>query len=251
MSAVAIVQARMGSSRLPGKILADLGGRPLLLRVVERARLAGTVGRVAVATSDGPADDPVEELCTRAGIPFFRGSEQDVLDRYYKAARHFGADPVVRITADCPLLDPAVVDRVVAGLSGGGWDYASNALKRTFPDGLDAEAFTFGALECAWREARLKSEREHVTPYIWKQPDKFRLHSVEQEEDLSALRWTVDEPADLEFVRGVHAYLGEGETSMGAVLRVLADHPELSALNAGIEMNEGYAKSLRDDSEIP
>jgi spore coat polysaccharide biosynthesis protein SpsF (cytidylyltransferase family) len=250
MKAVAIIQARMTSTRLPGKVLADLGGRPLLARVVERARLARTLAEVVVATTVNTTDDPVAALCASLGLPCFRGSEEDVLDRYHGAAGAHGADPVVRITADCPLLDPAVVDRVMGAYIEGGCDYASNTLHRSYPDGLDTEVFSYAALDTAWREARLASEREHVTPFIWKNPARFRIRQVVQPRDLSALRWTVDEPADLAFVRQVQALLPEGATSMEAILEVLAAHPELAGLNANVKMNQGYRKSLQNDHPI-
>jgi len=246
---VAIIQARMSSTRLPGKVLADVCGQPLLHHVVCRARCARTPDQVVVATSDRPADDAVVRFCEMSSVPCFRGSEEDVLDRYYQAARHFQAETVVRLTADCPLLDPDVVDRVVRAFGEGDRDYVSNTLDRTYPDGLDVEVFSFTALARAWREARLPSEREHVTPYIWKHPELFRLGNVKQEEDLSDLRWTVDEPRDLAFVRAVYRWLGpRSDFGMKEVLALLREHPELGRINAGIERNEGYRRSLERDT---
>lgn len=247
MRAVAIIQARLGSTRLPGKVLVEVAGRPVLHHVVVRARAATTLSEVVVATTDSCVDDAVESACTVFGVRCFRGSEADVLDRFYRTARKFDADPIVRITADCPLLDPRVLDDAVRLYGSGSYDYVSNAIRRTFPDGLDVEVFSRAALEAAWGESRLASEREHVTPFLWKQPGRFRLGSLEQAEDLSALRWTVDEPADLFFVRKVYERLPEGSTSMKAVLDVLATCPDLLAINRGIEMNEGYTRSLTQD----
>lgn len=247
MRIVAIIQARMSSTRLPGKVLADIAGNPMLYHVVSRARQAQTLDMVAVATSKGRADDDLEHFCLEAGIPCFRGSEDDVLDRYYQAAKHFEADIVVRLTADCPLLDPLVIDKVVRVFQEGDFDYVSNTIQCTYPDGLDTEMFSHSTLERAWREAHLKSEREHVTSYIYNHPELFHLGNVSNNTDLSALRWTVDEPDDLEFVRAVYAHFGASYLGMGEVLNLLRRQPELGGVNAGFTRNEGYQKSLRED----
>lgn len=249
MKTVALIQARMSSTRLPGKVLLDIGGQPMLLHVIHRAKLAGSVDLVAVVTSRREDDDPIERLCNKKGIPCFRGSLDDVLDRYYQAACHFQADAVVRLTADCPLLDPKIIDRVVQTFRQGEFDYVSNALECTYPDGLDAEIFRFTALERAWKEARLKSEREHVTAYIHKHPEVFRLGSVTHEEDLSALRWTVDTPRDLEFVRTVYSFFPNADFGMDDILQVMKEHPEIAEINSGQQRNEGYLKSLQEDGE--
>lgn len=245
----AIIQARMTSTRLPGKVLEDLGGAPLLGRVVERALRATRINQVGVATTDRASDDPVADFCREAGIRCFRGDEHDVLDRYRQAAAAFGGEVIIRLTADCPLLDPAVIDRVIEGFESADFDYASNTVKPTFPDGLDTEVFTRRALETAWRDAALPSEREHVTPFIWKRPEQFRIHSIEQPVDLSALRWTVDDAADLDFVRAVFARLEPGDTAMEDVLALLDRHPDLGSINPGGFRNAGYLKSLRGDAE--
>lgn len=240
----------MASTRLPGKVLADLAGRPLLYHVVNRTSLARTLNSVVVATTVESQDDPIEEFCDSQGVLCFRGSENDVLDRYYQAAKYWNARVVVRITADCPLLDPAVIDEVVAIFNRGPADYVTNTIECTYPDGLDTEVFNRQALARAWREARLKSEREHVTPYIRNHPELFRLGNVSHSEDLSALRWTVDEPNDLAFVREIYDQLGTSMFGMEEVLKLLREHPGLSEVNRGIMRNEGYLKSLRDDVAI-
>jgi len=244
---VAIVQARMTSSRLPGKVLMDLGGAPMLQRVVERAQRAHGVDAVLIATSDEPSDDPVAALGAALGVPVVRGSERDVLSRYCEAAAFSDATVVVRITADCPLLDPAVVDQVVDAFRSTPCDYASNLEPPTFPDGLDVEVVTREALERAARDATRRSEREHVTLHIRNHPERYRRQSVSRTPDLAHLRWTVDEPADLEFVRAVYAALPHPTAGTEAVLAVLADHPELSTLNAGFQRNAGLAHSLAHD----
>jgi spore coat polysaccharide biosynthesis protein SpsF len=249
MRTIALIQARMSSSRLPGKVLQDIAGQPMLGRVVHRAQQAKSVDLVAVITSTNAEDDAIEMLCQKNNIPYFRGSLDDVLDRYYQAAIHFQADNVVRLTADCPLLDPKIIDKVVQTFHKSAFDYVSNALECTYPDGLDTEIFRFEALERAWQEARLKSEREHVTPYIFKHPELFRLGSVKQEEDLSSWRWTVDTPRDLEFVRAIHKFIKDEEFGMDEIVKLLKEHPELSELNSGQQRNEGYQKSLRADIE--
>lgn len=247
MKTVAIIQARMASTRLPNKVLADVEGRPMLARVVSRVRAARRVDDVVVATSTNPQDDAVAAFCEAEGVACFRGSESDVLDRYYQAAGSVGAELIVRITADCPLHDPAVIDAVVARFDPATTDYVSNAIERTFPDGLDTEAFSMAALERAWREAEWTSEREHVTSYIWKHPDRFRLAQVTQDRDLSGLRWTVDEPRDLAFVREVYRRLGDGSLHMEAIADLLASDGALRAMNDGIDPNEGYKISLSRD----
>lgn len=244
---VAIIQARMASTRLPNKVLADLGGKPMLAQVVARVRRAATIDEVVVATSVGPQDDAVEGFCRREGIGCFRGSEDDVLDRYYQAAHAFDAAVVVRITADCPLHDPRVIDSVVSAFVPGETDYVSNSIERTFPDGLDTEVFSVAALERAWREATWSSEREHVTSYIWKHPDLFRIRQVTQSVDRSSMRWTVDEPRDLELVREVYRRLGDREFGQADVVRLLEDETLLATVNAGIVSNEGYLISLQKD----
>ena len=251
-SAVAILQARTGSTRLPGKVLMDLAGEPLLVRVLERARAIPGLDRVVLATTIAERDRPLIDLARQRGLETFAGSEDDVLDRYYQAARQFQADVIVRLTADCPLLDPAVSALVLDRFRQSEVDYVSNTQPPTYPDGLDTEVFSFAALERAWREATLSSEREHVTPYIWKNPDNFRLASVIYQEDLSAMRWTVDEASDLEFVRAIYARLYRPDRpvfGLADVLAVLTDIP-LQTLNAGVARNAGYLKSLTQDHRI-
>lgn len=243
----AIIQARMGSTRMPGKVLMDVGGQPMLGRVIGRVRRVRGIDTVVVATSAAPADRAVVDHCAAVGIPCYAGSEDDVLDRYYQAATRYGLSAVVRITADCPLLDPEVVTQVVA-LLGSVCDYAANVHPPTFPDGLDAEAFTMSTLATAWREATLPSEREHVTPYMWKQPGRFRTRNLTAPADYSHLRWTVDDAFDLAYIREVYRRLGD-PTGWQAIVDHLAHAPELAALNAGTLRNEGYQRSLSTDPQ--
>ena len=246
---LAVIQARLGSTRLPGKTLADLGGRPMLAHVVERAAAIPGVDGVVIATTVHPRDDRLAGWAQAAGLPCVRGSEDDVLDRFHDALERHPCDAIVRVTPDCPFLDPEVSGRVVAAWRGdpGRVDYASNVHPPTFPDGLDTEVIARSALAAAWREARWPSDREHVTPFVWRQPERFRQVAVRGDLDLSHLRWTVDTVADLEFARAVHARLAPavGERfGMRDVVALLAREPALAALNAGQSRNEGYARSL-------
>jgi spore coat polysaccharide biosynthesis protein SpsF len=204
MKVVAVIQARMTSSRLPGKVLADLAGAPVLARVVERLRGARQLSEVVVACTDQPADDPIEEWATARRIPVVRGSETDVLGRFVRAALSRRADAVVRVTADCPLIDPLVTDRVVDELltHAGSVDYVSNVLERSYPRGLDVEAFFLDTLLKLDRVGRLPEDREHVTLAL-RRPGAagFVLRSIRAERDDSDLRWTVDTPDDLTFMR--------------------------------------------------
>jgi spore coat polysaccharide biosynthesis protein SpsF len=222
-------------------------GQTMLEHVVERARRIARVGRIVVATTESPDDDGVEAICLTRSIDVFRGSEQDVLDRYRGAAERFDADSIVRLTADCPLLDPAVVDSVLSRFEVGDVDYAANINPPTFPDGLDTEVFSREALLRAAREARLRSEREHVSLYIRNHPESFRIANVSHDPDLSAMRWTVDEPEDLEFMRAVYSAFGSREFGMQDVLQLLAGRPDLARSNAGFARDEGLRRSLRED----
>jgi glutamate-1-semialdehyde 2,1-aminomutase/spore coat polysaccharide biosynthesis protein SpsF len=246
---VAIIQARMGSSRLPGKSLAMIEERPMLWHVIQRVRRAALVDRVVVATSTSPADDAIEQMCREDGVPCHRGSESDVLDRFYTAARAEKAAQLVRITADCPLIDPEVIDRVVRRFLRGDLDYASNAMVRSYPDGLDTEVFSFSALERAWHEAVKTSEREHVTAYL--RSEKFRTANVEN--DSTSLyqhyRWTVDEADDLEFIRAVYkAFRGRRHFGMKDILQLIEKTPGLETMNSRIVSNHGYYKSLFEEA---
>lgn len=245
----AIVQARMGSARLPGKVMAQIANKPMLWHVVERLKRAESIHSIVVATTTDEIDRPILKLAEDSGVGGYAGSVEDVLDRYYQAARQLNGDAIVRVTADCPLLDPRVTDKVTSRYLVGDCDYVANTLRRTYPDGLDVEVFSHEALESAWKEARLTSEREHVTSYIWKNPERFRLAGVENNADLGCLRWAVDESEDLEFVRQVYRCLHEKGHMfyMEDILDLLEEHPDLKQINQHIVINEGYARSLKQD----
>jgi spore coat polysaccharide biosynthesis protein SpsF len=239
---LAIIQARMSSSRLPGKVLLDIAGQPMLVRVVERVRRAETVDEVVVATTSDASDDSVEALCKARGYLYTRGSTHDVLDRYYQAARQFGGEVIVRITADCPLIDPGVIDMVVNAFLGEKstpWDFAANRLpppwKRTFPIGLDTEVCTFRSLERAWREASEPHQREHVMPYLYEQEGRFRVLVVDHDPDFGSMRLTVDTSEDLELVRQIYAYFaGHEDFTWYEIISLFQRHPELAQINTGV-----------------
>lgn len=241
MKVVAIIQARMGSTRLPGKVLLDLVGEPMLARVVKRTRRAQMLDEVVVATTVRPADEAIERLCSERSWPCFQGSEEDVLDRYYQAALAHRAEAVVRITSDCPLIEPEIVDRVVQEFLDAqpDIDYVSNIFpKRMFPRGLDTEVVRFDVLEKVWYEDHDPAWREHVTPYICRHPELFNIHSIANEVDLSHMRWTVDTIEDLEFVQCIYGYFGHDHFSWREVLSVLDEHPKW------IEINQKVAQKI-------
>jgi len=232
LKVVAIVQARMGSTRLPGKVLLDLAGKSILGRVVERLGRAHAIHEVLIATTDSPRDELIVEECRRLEVPVSRGQEEDVLDRYYQAAKSIAADVVVRVTSDCPVIDPEVTDRTVREFLEARPDYAANTLQRTYPRGLDTEVMTADALARAWEEAHQPYERIHVTPYLYEHPEKFRLLSVTGEKDWSRHRWTVDTPEDLQLIRAIYDRLGRsGDFLWSDVLNLVERNPELVELN--------------------
>lgn len=247
---VAVLQARMSSSRLPGKVLRPVLGRALLSLQLERIGRSRRIDRLVVATSDRPEDDPIEGLARHDGVACFRGDLDDVLDRVYRAAAPSRPDYVVRLTGDCPLTDPEVVDRVIEFCTQGGYDFVSNALAPTYPDGLDVEIARFSCLEEAWREARLPSEREHVMPFIHRRPERFRIGVLKHPVNLSRLRWTVDEAEDLDLVQRIFEalYPQDPAFAMGDVLALIERDPALATLNAHHARNAGRASSERKDA---
>jgi len=266
---VAIIQGRMSSSRLPGKILADIAGQPMLQRVFIRTSRSATVTETIFATTTDSTDNPVAEYCNFSGIPFTRGSQFDVLDRYYQTAKQAKADVVVRITADCPVIDTALIADVVKRLLGesgnGNWesefDFVANRLpppwNRTYPIGLDVEACTFKVLNKAWKEANEPQHREHAMPYFYEgvelsvvsrqrsegiSPRGFRIALLHHTTDFGDYRWTVDTPEDLEFMRQVYArFDGRDDFTWMEVLDLVHDEPQLIQINASVKH-----KTLKD-----
>ena len=242
MTVGAIIQARMGSTRLPGKALLDIAGMSMLARVVDRVRRARTIDRVIVATTTKTQDDPLAQHARELSVDVFRGDEEDVLDRYYQAATREKLDVIVRITSDCPLLDPALADDVVRLLldPASPADYSANTLRRTFPRGLDVEAVPFATLERVWHEATSAHERAHVFPYVYEHPETFRMTGIAGTIDRSGMRWTVDTEEDLLFVREVYRALGTREFTWQDVLTVLDAKPELLQINAFVRQKSAH-----------
>lgn len=248
---LAIVQARMASTRLPGKVLKTVKGKALIGILLERLKRSRTIDKIVLATTIEKSDDELYDYVKKLGVEAYRGDENDVLDRFYKAARAASADTVVRITGDCAIIDYKVVDKVVEKYLEGGFDYVSNVNPPTYPDGLDAEVFSFAALETAWKSAKLKSEREHVTPYIINSP-QFKKANVSGESDHSKERWTVDNDEDFVLISKIIEKLyTEGDYfDMQDVLKLEKDNPDLFEVNKHIARNEGLAKSLKNDAQV-
>ena len=249
MRTVAILQARVKSTRLPGKVLKPILGKPLLALQLERVRRAKRIDHLVVATSVDPSDDPLEALCGSLQVSCFRGDLQDVLSRFYHAARAYSADHIVRLTGDCSITDPTVIDGMIEFYHASKCDYVSNVIEPTFPDGLDVEVFRSQCLDEAFHEAKLPSQREHVTPFIYSQPERYKLSNYQNLVDLSHLRWTVDEPADFELIQKVYEALYPNNSSFTTteVLDFLEKNPDLKAHNLKHKRNEGLAKSRRED----
>jgi len=250
---LAILQARVSSTRLPNKVLLPLLGKPMLARQIERIMRSNYIDRLVVATSDESSDDAIEALCGTLGISCFRGSLDDVLDRFYQAAAREEADHVVRLTGDCPLTDPEVIDNVIHEHLVKHNDYTSNCINPTFPDGLDVEVIRYETLKEAWNNADLKSQREHVTPYVYQHPEQFKSSNYYHHgENLSHLRWTVDEPGDYELVTEIYQRLYQAKPAfnMNDVLELLEKYPALKTINTHIGRNEGYQKSLLNDAVV-
>jgi spore coat polysaccharide biosynthesis protein SpsF (cytidylyltransferase family) len=252
MKVLAVLQARTSSQRMPGKVLTPLLGRPMILRHLERISRCTSLDGLVVATSSHPSDDALFECLAAEGVAVHRGSLENVLERFFCAAEQRQPEHVVRLTGDCPLADPAVIDKIVHIHLEQGNDYTSNVLPPTYPDGLDAEAMTIAALTVAHREARLPSELEHVTSFINRRPDRFKIGNVLNDEDFSTFRWTVDEPEDFQFVRAVYENLYPSNPGFGMqdVLGLLSKQPYLIEINKRFARNEGLLKSLEADQEV-
>ncbi len=231
---LAVLQARMSSTRLPGKVLEPILDKPLILRAIERITRASTLDGLVLATSVDPSDDPLAEIAERAGVTVRRGSLEDVLSRYLQVVNEMRPDTVVRLTGDNALTDPAVIDRVVAEHQRTGADYTSNTVERTFPRGLDVEVATADALRTVGRVATDRAEREHVTMGIYRRPESFNVSQLLQYPDRSEMRWTVDLPADLAFAREVYAELYPADPGFGQdeILALIKRRPDLNRTEA-------------------
>jgi len=247
-----IIQARMGATRLPGKVLMKVLDKTILEHVIERVKRSRRIDNVIVATTTKSEDKPVAELMKKCGVEVFRGSEEDVLDRFYQAAKKHNIKHIVRITADCPLIDPRIIDTAIARYFNSGADYCSNVWDRTYPDGEDVEVFNFKSLESAWKKARLLSEREHVTPFMTNNRKDFKIVQFKQGIDLSKKRWSLDRKDDYKFIKAVleGIYPDNPDFHIGDVVKFLESNPGVEDLNKSHIINEGYQKSLREDRII-
>lgn len=250
MKTVAIIQARTGSTRLRGKVLRELHGKPMLAHQIERVQRSQRIHTIVVATTTKREDDPVAELARSLDVSVFRGDEHDVLDRFYKAAKEHNAEAIVRLTGDCPLSDPLIIDHVLTYFERATTYLDYTSTPRNYPEGLDCEVFAFAPLAVAWKEATLPSEREHVTLFIKNHPERFVCKIWESgERNDSSMHWSVDTEADFRFVEAVYNALYDANPTFGFrdVLKLLEEQPELSRLNAGGTGYEGLAKSLKED----
>mgnify|MGYP001342258534 FL=1 len=245
-----IIQARMGSSRLPGKVLMNSGnGMPLLYYVINQLRHCSKVKNLVIATTTNQEDDEIEKFADNNSVDVFRGKEKDVLDRYFQCAKKYSFSTIVRITADCPLIDPQIVDKVIEQFFSGNYDFATNTLTRTFPIGTDVEVFSFSALKRTWESAQLPSEREHVTPYL-RNERNFKIINVQNDKNISSLRLTVDRIEDFELIKQILKNISVNPIHLGDVLELFSRKPELIEINKHIDNNEGFSRSLKEDQEF-
>jgi spore coat polysaccharide biosynthesis protein SpsF len=237
---VAITQARIGSTRLPSKVMKNICGKPILWHVWNRLLHAKEIDQIVIATTTLPEDDLIQSFCKETGIAFYRGSSDDVLSRYYETAKMHNAEIIIRITSDCPLIDPHVVDQIISAFKNENIDYMSNGMVRTFPRGLDTEVFTFNSLEMCYNQAIQQYEREHVTPYIYQNPEIFSTKNFLNSEDLSYYRWTVDTPEDFKLIQEIYNSLYEQKEIflLEDILKLFAQRPELFQINKSIEQKK-------------
>ncbi|MHA7733139.1 cytidylyltransferase domain-containing protein [Nitrosopumilus sp. S6] len=246
-----IIQARTGSSRLPRKVLSKIQSKTMIWHVINRAKKIKNIDQIVLATSSHSSDRILVKIAKNEKIFSYTGSEKDVLDRFYNASQEFDADPIIRITADCPLIDPNLISKMLSFFQENKFDFIANNINPTFPDGLDASIFSFSTLEKTWKKAKLRSEREHVVPYMIKQNSNFKIFSYENSTDLSHYRWTVDEKDDLIFVRKIFRLLKPNFLfSTKDILKIIKQNPNLLKINSGITRDEGYKKSLKNDVVI-
>lgn len=248
----AIIQARMGSTRLPGKVLKEVLGKPILWHLINRIKKAKLTNKIIIATTKNEIDRPILKFAEENGIKNYAGSEENVLDRYYQAAKKFNADPIVRITADCPLIDPEIIDSVVRYYLDNEYDYVANTLvPSTFPDGMDVEVFSFKNLEKIWKEATLPSQREHVTFYFWQNPEIFSVGRYDLPEDLSKYRLTLDYPEDLVLIKIIfeELYPKNSRFSLYDIVEFLRSNPELQKINSHIRRSAGWHKAFEKDKQ--
>jgi spore coat polysaccharide biosynthesis protein SpsF len=250
---VTVIQARSGSTRLPGKVMMDILDRPLLIRMVERVQRATLAGTIVIATTTESSDDVIEELCKKESLLCYRGDREDLLDRHYQAGKLYGADAVVKIPSDCPLIDPAVIDKVLQYYLDNQFDFVSNMHPASYPDGNDVEIMSMAAMEKAWQNATLKMEREHTTPYIWEHPELFTIGNVAWETGLDysmSHRLTIDYPEDFTFIKTVYEHLYPANPAFGLsdILHLTRENPEIYEINskyAGVNWYRNHLDELK------
>ncbi len=240
MTVIAIIQARMGSTRLPGKVLKEVNGKPLLLHQIERLKRCKKIDKLIIATTTEIQDNVLVDFCNKYNINVFRGSEENVLERYYGAWKKFGGEMIVRLTSDCPIIDPEIVDRLIEYFDANNFDYASNTIERTFPRGLDTEVFSATALENSYENAMLDRDIEHVTPYMYMNPDKFKLGNYIGDRNHSMYRWTVDTEEDLKLIELLlTAYCGrENDLNLKQAVELMEANPTWFEINKEIEQKK-------------
>jgi len=245
-----IIQARMGSSRLPGKVLKDIeNGKTVLSYTLEQLRHCKKIDKIIIATTNLKEDDDIVNFARKSGVEYFRGDSENVLDRYYNCAKAFNFSVIVRITADCPLIDPQIVDLVIAKFKENSYDYVTNCFERTYPYGTEVEVFTIFALEESWKDAKLPSEKEHVTPYIKKHQEKFKIFNIKYKEDFSKYRWVLDRENDLDLVKKIIVKIKERPILMNHIISLFMKEPDLMKINSNNIADEGYLKSLENDKK--
>ena len=246
-----IIEARTGSSRLPNKVVAEIEGKPMIFYVIDRVKQIKSVEQIILATTQEENDKILTEIAKQNSIGSFVGDSIDVLDRGYQCALQNNADPIIRITGDCPLIDPDIVEEMLEFYLKNNYDYVSNRINPKYPDGLDVEIYSFNTLQMAAQNAKWSSERELVTTYITKNPKNFKIFSYENQEDLSEYRWTVDEQKDLEFIRKIYSIMKpKTNFSMKEIVEILSKNSELLKINAGIMRNEGHLKLYDNDKVV-
>ena len=243
-----IIQARLGSKRFPKKVLAKIGKKPMIWYSIERIKRVPGIKQVILATTKNSQDEVLLKIAKNCDILSFKGKTYDVLDRYYQCGLEFNADPIVRITGDCPLIDSTIIKKMLEKFNKSNYDYISNIFPPTFPDGLDIEIFSFKTLEKVHHKVKLRSDKEHVTSYIRNHPKEFKIFNYENTKDLSKLRWTVDEKQDLIFVKRIYNKMKpKNNFSMKSILKIIEKDPNISKINSKISRNEGYMKSVKKD----
>lgn len=261
MTLTAIIQARLGSSRFPRKIISKIGDTPMLQYVIKQTLSSKYISKVVIATTTSKKDREIINFCKKIGVDYFRGSEKDVLDRYYRCAKKFCCDPVIRVSADCPFIDPHVINRVVSKFLKNEYDYVSNNIIKKgnrwinslcrFPQGMVVEISSFDTLKIAWKEAKKPSEREHVYPYIQFNPRKFHLSNVINKNDLSFIRCTVDYEEDLIFVNEIWKRFSKNKKyiTIDDIVKIVKEEPHLLQINKNLKFDEGYKNSIKEDKK--